>query len=85
MANGWSLEQRARQSNLIQSLGPWEQSTGQCTDEARARVSRNGYKGGVWREVRNVTRYVNAALRDHRAATQRGRGSLGDSDSVGEL
>ncbi len=50
MANGWTSERRARQSEAIRRWRPWERSTGPKTAEGKAKVSRNGYKGG-WREL----------------------------------
>lgn len=46
MANGWTPERRARQSELIHRWKPWERSTGPKTGEGKALVAQNGYKGG---------------------------------------
>ena len=46
MANGWTLERKARQAVLIQSWQPWNKSTGAKTIEGKAISSRNAYKGG---------------------------------------
>ena len=46
MANGWTLERKARQAVLIQSWQPWNNSTGARTPEGKAASSRNAYKGG---------------------------------------
>lgn len=43
--NGWSPEQRQRQV-LIRHWKPWERSTGPTTENGKARVARNSYKGG---------------------------------------
>ena len=42
----WTTEERARQSELIQSWKPWDKSTGARTPEGKAVSSRNAYKGG---------------------------------------
>ena len=44
MANGWTEERKARQSELIHQWKPWESSTGARTPEAKAIVSRNAVK-----------------------------------------
>lgn len=46
MANGWTKERRKRQSALIRTWQPWEQSTGPRTAEGKARSSRNAFKSG---------------------------------------
>lgn len=59
MANGWTPERRARQAELIRNWRPWERSTGPRTTEGKARVARNGYKGGereALRELAKVSR-----------------------------
>jgi hypothetical protein len=50
MANGWTAERRARQSEAIRRWRPWERSTGPRTSEGKARVARNAFEGG-WRQV----------------------------------
>jgi hypothetical protein len=53
-------EHRARQSAAIQQWRPWEHSTGPKSEEGKARVSRNAYKGrtraarlrNLWRVLR---------------------------------
>lgn len=47
MANGWTLERRSRQAEMIRNWKPWERSTGPRTAEGKAVVARNGYKGGT--------------------------------------
>jgi len=54
MANGWTPERRARQAQLIRRWKPWELSTGPRTPEGKARVSRNGYKGGTRAMLREL-------------------------------
>jgi hypothetical protein len=60
MANGWTPERRARQAQLIQRWKPWERSTGPRTPEGKARVSRNGYKGGTRAILRELARVLRA-------------------------
>jgi hypothetical protein len=66
MANGWTPERRAKQAALIREWKPWEQSTGPRSVEGKALTARNGYKGGHWRELRKLSKTVNALLRDQR-------------------
>lgn len=62
MANGWTPERRARQAELIKTWRPWEQSTGPTTEAGKARVARNGWKGGH----REMLRELGRLLRDQR-------------------
>ena len=71
MGNGWTLERRARQSELIRTWRPWEQSTGPRTDEGKARTARNGFKGGSWREIRELTKAMNQLFQKHRDSLRR--------------
>lgn len=63
MANGWTLERRARQAESIKRWKPWNQSTGPNSAEGRLRVSRNAFKGGDWRTLRELAKAVNAEVR----------------------
>ena len=56
MANGWTPERCARQAELIRRWRPWEKSTGPRTEAGKAVVSRNAYKGGAWRLLRELSR-----------------------------
>jgi hypothetical protein len=47
MANGWTKERRARQSELIRGWKPWEQSTGPRTEKGKALVANNALKHGM--------------------------------------
>ena len=58
MANGWTLERRARQSQLIRRWKPWERSSGPTTPEGKAKVSRNAYKGGTRALLRELARLL---------------------------
>lgn len=66
MANGWTLERRARQAELIRQWRPWERATGPRTPEGKAKVARNPYRGGTWRLLSDLAR----ALRDQRKLLQ---------------
>ncbi len=54
MANGWTPERRKKAAELIHDWKPWEKSTGPKTDEGKARVARNAYKGGTRKELRGL-------------------------------
>jgi hypothetical protein len=54
MANGWTPERRARQSALIRQWRPWEHSRGPKSEEGKARVSRNAFKGGTRARLREL-------------------------------
>lgn len=58
MANGWTPERRARQSELIRRWKPWEKATGPTSPEGKAKVARNAYTGGHWLMVRNLARSI---------------------------
>lgn len=66
MTNAWTPERRARQAEAIRRWKPWEQSTGPRTDEGKARAKMNGYRGGTWRELRELSKQMNALLREQR-------------------
>ena len=51
-------EHRARQSAAIQQWRPWEHSTGPKSEEGKARVSRNAYKGGTRAMLRGLARLL---------------------------
>ncbi len=59
MANGWTLERRRRQSELIQTWQPWVKSTGPTTSAGKARSSQNAFKGGL----RPLFRMIDRVLR----------------------
>ena len=66
MANGWTPERRARQSELIRTWRPWEQATGPTSAEGKAVVARNAYTGGL----EPAMRLLRAAMRQQRDALQ---------------
>lgn len=59
MSNGWTTERRERQREAIQRWRPWENATGPRTASGKARVARNAYRGGHWRQVREFTKAMN--------------------------
>jgi hypothetical protein len=54
----WTPEQRQRQREAISRWKPWEQSSGPKTAEGKANVSRNGWKGGMRRLLRELARVL---------------------------
>ena len=73
MVNGWTLERRQRQAELIRNWRPWAKSTGPRTPEGKARVSRNAWKGGHRAELRELTKMVNEHVRMARELAERCR------------
>ena len=71
MANGWTPERKARQSQLIQCWQPWNKSTGARTPEGKAVSSRNAHKGGVRSICREMNREMNILFRDYKAMMKR--------------
>jgi len=64
--NGWTLERRARQAELIRQWAPWEQSTGPKSPEGKATVSRNAFTGGTLTQLRQTIKDLNQAMREQR-------------------
>ncbi len=60
--NGWTEERRKKQSELIRTWKPWKKSTGPRSQEGKAKVARNAYKGGYRSKLRSLAR----AMRDQR-------------------
>ena len=52
--HGWSKERRIKQAEAIKRWNPWEQSTGPVTDDGKARVARNAYKGAKRPKLRGL-------------------------------
>ena len=63
-SNGWTPERRAQQRLAIHRRQPWKRSTGPRSDEGKARVSRNAFKGAERPKLR-------AELRAFRLLLQR--------------
>ena len=66
MATHWSSERRAKQSALIRTWKPWEQSSGPRTPEGKAKASRNAWTGGHWAMMRELSKLVNSEVRQAR-------------------
>ena len=66
MATRWTPERRARQAELIRTWKPWQKATGPRTSDGKATASRNAYKGGHWLMLRELSRMVNAEIREAR-------------------
>ena len=62
MANGWTPERKARQSELIQNWQPWNKSTGARTPEGKAISSKNAYKGGS----QSLMKVIASVLKDYK-------------------
>ena len=54
----WTAERRRQQSEAIRQWQPWQHSTGPRSAEGKAKVARNAYKGGHWKELRELTRWL---------------------------
>jgi hypothetical protein len=63
----WTVEERLKQSQLIQSWQPWNKSTGARTPEGKAVSSRNAHKGGI----RSICREMNTLFRDYKDMLKR--------------
>ena len=63
MSNGWSLERRAKQAELIKQWKPWKQSTGPKSIEGKARVAGNAWTGGHRAQLRELTKAVNEQVK----------------------
>jgi hypothetical protein len=51
-------EHRQLSADLIRRWRPWERSTGPKTAAGKAKVSKNGYKGGVRPALRALARAI---------------------------
>ena len=63
----WTLEERARQAELIQRWQPWKQSTGARTAEGREVSKLNALKHGSYSaeakaELKTITSYLREAV-----------------------
>ena len=63
----WTTEERLKQSQLIQSWQPWNNSTGARTPEGKAVSSRNAHKGGI----RSICKEMSTLLRDYKDMLKR--------------
>ena len=54
----WTPETRLKQATAIRGWMPWTLSTGPVTARGKARVARNGWKGGLRAKITNWHRAV---------------------------
>src|SRR3546814_16708411 len=71
MSHSWTPERRAKQAEAIHRWKPWQESTGPTSPEGKARVSRNGWKGGTRPLLRELAR----PLRDQPGRSEAKAGS----------
>jgi len=64
--NGWTLERRRKQAELIRGWRPWEQSTGPKTNEGKSTVASNAWRGGHREQLRALSKMVNEEIRQSR-------------------
>ena len=62
MNNGWTPERKAKQASAIETWKPWQMCTGPKTQDGKATVSRNSYKGGTRPKHREELRKEKLAL-----------------------
>ena len=60
MANGWTLERRSHQAQLIKTWQPWESSTGPKSEAGKVRASRNADQGLEWTALRTLRTLLKA-------------------------
>ena len=58
MNNGWTLERRKRQAELIKNWRPWEKSTGPRTEKGKQASAQRGYKGGERKMLREFAQVL---------------------------
>ena len=63
-SNGWTPERRAQQAERIRQQKPWLHSTGPKSEEGKAKVARNAYKGGGWKQMQEMRRRMNEGLQE---------------------
>ena len=57
--NGWTLERRKRQAEMIKTWKPWRQSTGPKTEEGKESCKMNAQKhGGYSAETKELQRLL---------------------------
>jgi hypothetical protein len=64
MTNGWTMERRQRQAELIQRWKPWKLSTGARTEEGKEVSKMNAVKHGCYLaqarlEIKQLRRILN--------------------------
>lgn len=63
-SNGWTQERRAQQAARIRQQKPWLQSTGPKTEQGKAKVARNAYKGGAWKAMQALRSRLNESFEE---------------------
>ncbi len=69
----WTLEERARQRELIAGWSPWQQSSGPKTAEGKQRVKMNAYKGSPRGTIRKARIIAALVAEDAQALSQASR------------
>lgn len=64
MSNGWTLERRQRQAELIMNWRPWEKSTGPRTERGKQASALRGYKGGERKMLRELGKILREQWRE---------------------
>lgn len=64
MNNGWTLERRQRQAEMIKNWRPWEKSTGPRTEKGKQASARRGYKGAARKLLRELSRTLRVQRRE---------------------
>lgn len=62
--SGWTPQRRAEQAARIRQQKPWLQSTGPTSEEGKAKVARNAYKGGTWKAMQELRRRLNEGFQE---------------------
>lgn len=70
-ANGWTVERRQRQAELIQQWAPWAKATGPKSQEGKAKVGRNAWRGGSRQQLRKLSKMMNAEIKQARELLDR--------------
>ena len=64
MANGWTVERRQRQAELIRHWKPWELSTGPRSEAGKQASAQRGFKGAMREQIQ----LVSSVLKEQREA-----------------
>jgi hypothetical protein len=59
----WTLKQRKQQAAKIRQWQPWLNSTGAKTTEGKARASRNAFKGGLMKKLKELKKLMREQLK----------------------
>jgi hypothetical protein len=64
-------DHRRLRAKLIRKWKPWEKSTGPKTPKGKAKVSRNGYRGGTRPLLRELARKLSVEIEASRERLKR--------------